>query len=150
MRSCPSQSIIATSVSCRVYRSLHLIRRSITLSASVDLNKHLCLSLVRSQLTYCSQQWRPCLIKDIKSLEKIQPILYFGITLQNTKLQAVIIESYYLLCTFQSYRIFCTLLNVFKIHQITSIRYILFLLRILTPGQLPKTNLGSIHVGAQK
>ena len=34
--------------------------------------KLLYLSLVRSQLTYCSQIWRPQLIKDILSLEKIQ------------------------------------------------------------------------------
>ena len=30
------------------------------------------LSLVRSQLTYCSQVWRPRLIKDLTSLERIQ------------------------------------------------------------------------------
>ena len=30
------------------------------------------LSLVKSHLTYCSQLWRPKLIKDMKSLEKVQ------------------------------------------------------------------------------
>ena len=34
--------------------------------------KHLYISLVRSQLTYCSVVWRPHLIKDITTLEKIQ------------------------------------------------------------------------------
>ena len=34
--------------------------------------KSLYISLVRSQLTYCSQVWRPNLIKDIRKLETIQ------------------------------------------------------------------------------
>ena len=34
--------------------------------------KHLYISLVRSQLAYCSVVWRPHLIKDIITLEKIQ------------------------------------------------------------------------------
>ena len=38
----------------------------------VKVKKFLYLSLVRSQLTYCSQVWRPCLIKDCTSLEHIQ------------------------------------------------------------------------------
>ena len=38
----------------------------------VHLKKHLYLSLVRSHLTYCSQIWRPRLLKDIISLERIQ------------------------------------------------------------------------------
>ena len=55
----------------KVYKSLHLIHRSIPSSPS-NVRLRLYLSLVRSKLTYCSQLWRPCLIKDIISLESIQ------------------------------------------------------------------------------
>ena len=40
--------------------------------ASTNLKRQLYLSLVRSHLTYCSQLWRPRLIKDIEILERIQ------------------------------------------------------------------------------
>ena len=42
------------------------------LGHSPQTNKILYLSLVRSRLTYCSQIWRPHLLKDIITLEKIQ------------------------------------------------------------------------------
>ena len=38
----------------------------------MEAKKNLYISLVRSQLIYCSQMWRPQLIKDITSLERIQ------------------------------------------------------------------------------
>ena len=53
------------------YRSLHLIRRSIS-SKDPCLRKRLYISLVRSRLIYCSQVWRPRLIKDIICLERVQ------------------------------------------------------------------------------
>ncbi len=56
----------------KAYRSLHLIRRSVSPSSSTSLRKQLYLSLVRSHLVYCSQLWRPHLAKDILSLEQIQ------------------------------------------------------------------------------
>lgn len=59
-------------ISLKAYRTLHLIRRSISPSAPVNIKKHLYIMLVRSQLTYCSQLWRPRLIKDIKCLERVQ------------------------------------------------------------------------------
>ena len=37
-----------------------------------SVKRSLYLTLVRSKLTYCSQVWRPMLVKDIKTLEKIQ------------------------------------------------------------------------------
>ena len=59
-------------ISSKAYRSLNLIRRTISVSSSTKTKKSLYLSLVRSQLTYCSQLWRPNIIKDIKRLETIQ------------------------------------------------------------------------------
>ena len=59
-------------ISQKAYHSLHLLFRTIDSTASVSLKKHLYLELVRSQFVYCSQLWRPRLIKDIKSIERIQ------------------------------------------------------------------------------
>ena len=56
----------------RAYRQLGLIRRTFSSSTSVRVKKLIYLSLVRSQITYRSQVWRPHLIKDITSLERIQ------------------------------------------------------------------------------
>ena len=47
----------------KAYRSLNLIRRTISVSSSTKTKKFLYLSLVRSQLTYCSQLWRLILIQ---------------------------------------------------------------------------------------
>ena len=48
-----------------------LIRRTFKTNC-MEAKKNLYISLVRSQLIYCSQMWRPQLIKDITSLERIQ------------------------------------------------------------------------------
>ena len=56
----------------KAYRTLHLIRRSISNSSSVATRRQLYLSLVKSKLSYCSQLWRPRLIKDIRNFERIQ------------------------------------------------------------------------------
>ena len=55
-------------ITAKAYRSFHLIRRTFS-SPSPSLRLHLYLSLVRSQLCYCSQLWRPRLLKDITCLE---------------------------------------------------------------------------------
>ena len=56
---------------CGFYRCLYLLKRTFTTHA-VTSKKLLYISLVRAQLTYCSQLWRPYLIKDIIVLERVQ------------------------------------------------------------------------------
>ena len=60
------------SISAKAYQKLGLIKRTFSTSNSISTKKQLYLSLVRSQLSYGSQLWRPMLIKHIVSLEKIQ------------------------------------------------------------------------------
>ena len=56
----------------KAYRSLNLIRRTLSASSPTSLKKQLYISLVRSHLCYCSQIWRPRFIKDITNIERIQ------------------------------------------------------------------------------
>ena len=59
----------------KAYNMLGLLRRSLCRGHSGDLimkRRLLYISLVRSQLMYCSQLWRPFHIVDIKRLETIQ------------------------------------------------------------------------------
>ena len=56
----------------KAYRSLNLIRRTISASSPTNLKKQLYILLVRSHLCYCSQVWRLNLIKDISSIECVQ------------------------------------------------------------------------------
>uniref|UniRef100_A0A1X7T3N0 Uncharacterized protein n=1 Tax=Amphimedon queenslandica TaxID=400682 RepID=A0A1X7T3N0_AMPQE len=51
---------------------LGLIRRSFSISISVEIKKTLYIYLVRSQLVYCSLIWRPNLVRDFKLLERVQ------------------------------------------------------------------------------
>ena len=55
----------------RAYKQLGLIRRSFTTNCTLT-KKQLYISLVRSQLMYCSQIWRPNLVQDIQLLERVQ------------------------------------------------------------------------------
>ena len=55
-------------ITSRAYRCLYLLKRTFTTHA-VTSKKLLYISLVRAQLTYCSQLWRLYLIKDIIVLE---------------------------------------------------------------------------------
>ena len=59
-------------ISSKSYRLLGLLRRSFSPFNSVPTKKTLYLSLIKSQLSYASQIWRPHLIKDICLLERIQ------------------------------------------------------------------------------
>ena len=54
----------------KAYKILGLIRRSFSVSCSEEGYTY--ISLVRSQILYCSQVWRPSLIKHINTLERIQ------------------------------------------------------------------------------
>jgi len=51
---------------------LGLLRRSFSLNISVEAKKHLYISLVHSQLLFCSILRKPHLIKDINLIERIQ------------------------------------------------------------------------------
>ena len=55
----------------KAYKFLGIIQRSFTTN-SVPVKKKLYISLIRSQLLYCSQVWHPFLIKDISLLEHAQ------------------------------------------------------------------------------
>ena len=53
-------------------KNLGLLRRTFCSTNSISAKKSLYLSLVRSQLVYCSQIWSPYQAKDIKLLEDVQ------------------------------------------------------------------------------
>ena len=55
-------------ITVKAYQTLGLIRRIFKTGCSTEAKK----KLVCSQLIYCSQLWRPQLIKDITALERIQ------------------------------------------------------------------------------
>ena len=59
-------------ITSRAYKILGLLRRTFASSNNVSTKKKLYISLVRSQLTYGSQVWRPLLQKDINPIEHIQ------------------------------------------------------------------------------
>ena len=55
----------------RAYRTLHLLQRTFSIP-DIQVKEQLYTFTVRSQLTYCSQLWRPHLIKHIQILERVQ------------------------------------------------------------------------------
>ena len=59
-------------ISGKAYKMLGLIRRSFSVSCPILARRKLYISLVRYQFLYCSQIWRPSLIKHINILERIQ------------------------------------------------------------------------------
>ena len=58
-------------ITTKAYKTLGLIRQTFK-TICINAKKQLYISLVWSQLLYCSQLWRPQLIKDITMLEHIQ------------------------------------------------------------------------------
>ena len=59
-------------ISGKAYKMLDFIRRSFSVSCPISARRKLYISFVRSQLLYCSQIWRPSLIKHINILGRIQ------------------------------------------------------------------------------
>ena len=59
-------------ISSKAYKSHGLLCRVFKDSECAQAHKSLYITLVRSKLLYCSTLWRPYLLKDIESLEKIQ------------------------------------------------------------------------------
>ena len=59
-------------ITARAYRILRLIRRIFYKSYSPLIALKLYTPLVRSHFSYCTQLWRPHLLKDILSIERIQ------------------------------------------------------------------------------
>ena len=59
-------------ITSKAYKTLGLIRRCFNRNIPYFAKKNLYISLVLSQITYCSVIWRPHLIKDIKLLESVQ------------------------------------------------------------------------------
>uniref|UniRef100_A0A1X7T6X9 Reverse transcriptase domain-containing protein n=2 Tax=Amphimedon queenslandica TaxID=400682 RepID=A0A1X7T6X9_AMPQE len=60
------------SIVAKSYQSIGLLRRAFPVSTPIKTKKLLFLSLVIPKLTYCSPIWRPNLIKDITTLERVQ------------------------------------------------------------------------------
>ena len=58
-------------ITTKAYQTLGLIRRTFN-HISIIASKQLYISLVHSQLVCCSPLWRPQLLKDIFTLERIQ------------------------------------------------------------------------------
>ena len=58
-------------ITTKAYQILGLIRCTFRVNC-IEAKKQLYISLVRSQIMYCSQIWRPQLIRDITTLERVQ------------------------------------------------------------------------------
>jgi len=56
----------------KAYKMLGLLRRSFSTNITTISKKQLYISLVRSQLMFCSLLWKPYLLKDIRQLEQLQ------------------------------------------------------------------------------
>ena len=56
----------------KAYGKLSMVRRTFSSYCTVGTRKKLYISLIRSQLVYGSQLWKPMLIKDISSIEQLQ------------------------------------------------------------------------------
>ena len=67
-----SWSVHYSLIVSKAYRMLGLLRRTFSSLNSIKTRRALYLTMVRSQLTYCSTIWRPHLLKDIVLLETVQ------------------------------------------------------------------------------
>ena len=67
-----SWSVHYDHICSRAYKMLGLLRRVFCRANTIIAKKHLFNVLVKSQISYCSEIWRPHLLKDIQTLENIQ------------------------------------------------------------------------------
>ena len=72
MSSSLSWSYHISKITSKAYKILGLLRRTFGSTNNVTTKKRLYISLVRSQLLYGSQIWRPLQLKDMKSIESLQ------------------------------------------------------------------------------
>ena len=80
--SCKDLGVILTStlswrqhynmITSKAYKSVGFLRRVFKNSHCTQVRKSLYISIVRANLLYCSPLWRPYLLKDINSLERVQ------------------------------------------------------------------------------
>ena len=66
-----SWSVHISKICAKAYKTLHLICRTVS-STSPQTRLNLYFSLIWCKLMFCSQLWRPHLIKDITCLEQVQ------------------------------------------------------------------------------
>ena len=59
-------------ITSKAYKILGLLRRTFSSSSDITTKKRLYISLVRSQLLYGSQIWRPLHLKDTNPIESVQ------------------------------------------------------------------------------
>ena len=59
-------------ITSKAYKLLGLLRRSFSSNIPTNCKKQLYISLIRSHFMYCSVIWRPCLIKHIQLIERVQ------------------------------------------------------------------------------
>ena len=67
-----SWSVHYDHICSRAYKMLGLLRRVFCRANTIIAKKHLFNVLVKSQISYCSEIWRPHLLKDMQTLENIQ------------------------------------------------------------------------------
>ena len=67
-----SWSVHYDHICSRAYKMLGFLRRVFCRANTIIAKKHLFNVLVKSQISYCSEIWRPHLLKDIQTLENIQ------------------------------------------------------------------------------
>ena len=56
----------------KAYKVLGMVRRAVSSSRNIALKRALYLTLIRSQVIYCCQIWRPYLIRESRVLERLQ------------------------------------------------------------------------------
>ena len=66
-----SWSLHIQGITAKAYQTLGLLCRTFSQAIPRQSKKSLYISLIRSKLIYCSQLWKPHLLKDILALENV-------------------------------------------------------------------------------